>query len=48
VELDRRLWRSVCGSAVGVVVVVSACWFGWYLFKKRYRRKVLRMKPEAV
>ena len=35
-------------SIVGVVVIVFLSFVGWRAFKRRYHKRVLRMKPEVV
>ena len=36
------------GSMVGVVVVVFLSFWGWRVFKRRYSRRVLELRPEVV
>jgi len=36
------------GSVAGVILVVVLCSVGWHIFKKRYYKKVLGLKPEVV
>ena len=40
-------WLTMSGSLVGVVVVGFGSFWGWRVFKRRYHRRVLRMKPEV-
>jgi len=37
-------WLTMTGSIVGVVVVGFGSFWGWHMFKRRYVRRVLRMK----
>ncbi len=41
-------WLTMTGSLVGVVAVVIGSFWGWRVFKRRYYRRVLRMKPEVA
>jgi len=41
-------WLTMTGSMVSVVAVVFGSFWGWRVFKRRYIRRVLRMKPEVV
>lgn len=41
-------WLTVAGSLVGVVLVIFVSFWGWRVFKHRYRGEVLRMKPEVA
>ena len=41
-------WLTVAGSLVGVVLVVFGSFWGWRVFKRRYYREVLRVKPEVA
>lgn len=36
------------GSMIGVVVIVFLSFFGWRAFKRRYRKRILGMKPEVT
>jgi len=38
-------WLTMSGSLVGVVVVGFGSFWGWRAFKRRYYRRVLKMKP---
>jgi len=44
----QRLWFTLVGSVVGVVLVVLGCFWVWRVFKRRYYRRVLGMKPEVA
>lgn len=48
VESGERYWIGVGSSAVGMVVVACVSFLSWRLFKRRYYRRVLEMKPEVV
>lgn len=41
------LWLVFAGSMVGVVVVGLGSFWSWRIFKRRYYRRVLGMKPEV-
>lgn len=41
-------WLTGTGSLVGVAVVLFGSYWGWRVFKRRYIRRVLKMKPEVV
>jgi hypothetical protein len=41
-------WLTVAGSLVGVVLVVFGSFWSWRVFKRRYYREVLRVKPEVA
>ena len=42
------MWLKIAGSLVGVVVVGLGGFWAWRVFKRRYYRRVLKMKPEVV
>lgn len=44
---SRRILISVSLSASAVAAVLVSCFFGWVLFKRRFLRKVMGMKPEV-
>lgn len=44
----RGFWLTMTGSLVGVVAVVFGSFWGWRVFKRRYYRRVLGMKPEVA
>ena len=47
-ENVQRMWFTMIGSVSGVtLVVLGSLWF-WRFFKRRYFRRVLRMKPEVA
>ena len=41
-------WLTMTGSTIGVVAVVFGSFWGWRVFKRRYVRRALRMKPEVA
>ncbi len=41
-------WSTMTGSLVGVVAVVFGSFWGWRVFKRRYVRRVSKMKPEVA
>jgi len=41
-------WLTVAGSLVGVVLVVFGSYWSWRVFRRRYYREVLRVKPEVA
>jgi hypothetical protein len=41
-------WLTMVGSTVGVACVVFVSFWGWHVFKRRYLRRVLGMKPEVI
>ena len=43
----QRLWSTATGSAIGVMAVVFGSFLVWRVFKRRYYRQVLGMKPEV-
>lgn len=45
---DAEFVATAFGSAVGVIVVVVSCFVVWRIFKYRYRRQVLGLKPEVI
>lgn len=47
-EFGKRSWRAICGSILGVALVICASFLGWSLFKRRYFERLLEMKPEVV
>lgn len=46
--LVRDLWLKLILSVVGVVCVVFLSFLVWRAFKRRYRKRVLGMRPEVV
>jgi len=38
-------WLTMTGSVIGVVAVGFGSFWGWRVFKRRYIRRALRMKP---
>jgi hypothetical protein len=47
-ESQQRLLFTLIGSIAGVVLVILGSYFGWRVFKRRYYKRVLKMKPEVV
>lgn len=47
-EFNERLFETAAVSSVAVSVIISGCFVGWGLFKRRYFRRVLEMKPEVL
>jgi len=47
-EAGQRFRWTMMGSMLGVVIVVGASFLGWRIFKLRYCRRVLGMKPEVA
>lgn len=41
-------WLTMTGSVVGVVAVGFGSFWGWRVFKRRYVRRALKMKPEVA
>jgi len=41
-------WLTMSGSLVGVFVVGFGSFWSWRVFKRRYHRRVLRIKPEVA
>lgn len=46
-ESVERMWLTMIGSIVGVVVVSLGSFWVWRVFKRRYYDRVLGMKPEV-
>jgi hypothetical protein len=44
---SRLVWMASL-SSVGLSLLFVACLFGWRLFKRRYVKQALRMRPEKV
>jgi len=44
---SQRILISASFSASAVAAVLVSCFFGWVLFKRRFLRKVMGMKPEV-
>jgi len=44
---DAEFVETVFESIVGVIVIVVSCYVVWLIFKRRYRRQVLGLKPEV-
>lgn len=47
-EWGARSGMTLSMSVVAVLTVAAICWLGWNLFKERYHRRALRMRPEVV
>jgi len=47
-EAGQRFRWTMIGSILGVAIVVGASFLGWRIFKLRYYRRVLGMRPEVV
>ena len=43
----QRLWFTTTGSVIGLIAVVFGSFLVWRVFKRRYYRQVLGMKPEV-
>jgi len=41
------LWMRAIVSIVSTVGIILASFLGWYVFKGRYHKRMLRMKPEV-
>lgn len=48
VQGAQRFWWTLTGSVVGVTIIVCLSFLGWLIFKGRYHRRVLGMRPEVV
>jgi hypothetical protein len=46
-ERMQRMWFMMIGSIFGVVLVSLGSFWVWRVFKRRYYRRVLGMKPEV-
>jgi hypothetical protein len=44
---SRRTLISASLSASAVAIVLASCFFGWVLFKRRFLRELMEMKPEV-
>jgi len=47
-EAGHRFWWAIIGSIVGVSIIVFLSFLSWFIFKGRYYRRVLEMRPEVV
>jgi len=47
-EAGQRFRWTMTGSIVGVVAIAFLSFLGWNVFKRRYYRRVLGMRPEVV
>jgi len=43
-----NLWLSLTLSLVSIAVVGLGCFWGWRVFKRRFYKRVLKMKPEVA
>lgn len=41
------LWVRTTVSIVSISGIILASFWGWYVFKRRYHKRMLRMKPEV-
>lgn len=41
------IWTRTILSIGSIIGIILTSFFGWYVFKRRYYRRMLRMKPEA-
>jgi len=46
-ERVQRMWFMMIGSIVGAVLIFLGSFWVWRVFKRRYNRRVLMMKPEV-
>jgi hypothetical protein len=46
-EGAQRLWSTATGSVIGVIVIVFGSFLVWRVFKRRFYRRVLGMRPEV-
>lgn len=46
-ESAQRMWLTMIGSIVGVIIVFLGSFWVWRVFKSRYYGRVLGMKPEV-
>ena len=46
-ERVQRMWFMMIGSIFGVILVFFGSFWVWRVFKRRYYRQVLMMKPEV-
>ena len=47
-EAAQRFRWTMIGSILGVAIVVGGSFLGWRIFKRRYYRRVLGMRPEVI
>jgi hypothetical protein len=47
-EGGARSGMTISMSVVAVLTVAATCWLGWNLFKERYHRRALEMRPEVI
>jgi len=45
---DAKNATTTFGSVVAVIVVIVSCFVVWRIFKRRYNRQVLSLRPEVV
>ena len=46
-EGAQRLWFTTTGSVIGMIAVIFGSFLVWRIFKRRYYRQVLGMRPEV-
>jgi hypothetical protein len=46
-ESQQHLLFTLTGSIISVVLIVLGSFLGWNVFKRRYYKRVLKMKPEV-
>lgn len=47
-ERNQRLLLNTLSSVLAIVCIFYGGFFGWRFFKRRYYRRVLKMKPEVA
>ena len=47
-EAVQRFRWTMIGSILSMTIIVGASFVGWRIFKLRYYRRILEMKPEVV
>jgi len=45
-DVISRLVENI-GSIIGIIGIIYAGFLGWHVFKRRYHKRLLRMKPEV-
>jgi len=48
VDRSQRLFLTSFGSVLAVAGIFCGGFFGWRFFKRRYHRRVLKLKPEVA
>jgi hypothetical protein len=46
-ESAQRMWLTIIGSTIGVIIVFLGSFWVWRVLKSRYYGRVLGMKPEV-